>query len=233
MGDALVGADRRAPDGALVGVGGGLLERPPPGAAGDRGAHDALRVEPVEHRPEPAALAADQALLLELDVVEEERPLLVGADVRHRDRVAREAGRVHVDQAQRRQPELAVGQAAAGDHQHGVGVLDARDVGLLAVQQQPVAAALERGGEVVGVGAGVGLGDREGDLGRARRDAAQPVLLLRRRCRGGRGSSRRSPARPRSAAATCRRAEISSPTAARPDMPSPPPPHSSGRLTPR
>jgi hypothetical protein len=28
-------------------------------------------------------------------------------------------------------------------------------------------------------------------------------------------------------------AEISSPTAARPDMPSPPPPHSSGRLTPR
>ena len=28
-------------------------------------------------------------------------------------------------------------------------------------------------------------------------------------------------------------AEISSPTAARPDMPSPPPPHSSGRLMPR
>ena len=167
-----------APDGALVGVGSGLLERPAADAASHGSAHDALGVEAVEDRAEAAALAADQALLLQLDVVEEERPLLVRADVRHRDRVAGEAGRVDVDEAERRQAELTVGQAAAGHDQHRVGVLDARDVGLLAVEEQLVAAALERGGEVVRVGAGVGLGDRERDLGRARRDAAQPMVLL-------------------------------------------------------
>jgi hypothetical protein len=57
-------------------------------------------------------------------------------------------------------------------------MLDTRDVGLLPAHQEPVTAPLHGCREVVRVRARVGLGDREGDLCGARRDAAEPALLL-------------------------------------------------------
>ena len=91
----------------------------------DRCTHDALGIEAVEHHSKAPVLAPDQPLLLELDVVEEQRPLLVGSAHGHRDLLTGEPGSVDVDDRQRRQPELAVGEPRARDHEHGVGVLDA------------------------------------------------------------------------------------------------------------
>ena len=67
---------------------------------------------------------------------------LVGADVGHRDLVAGEARRVDVHDRERRQAERAVREARARDDEHRVRLLDARDVGLLAVEDEPVALAL-------------------------------------------------------------------------------------------
>ena len=135
-------------------------------------------LSPSKTGPRPPPSPPIRRSSAELHVVEEQRPLLVRAEVGHRYRVAAEARGVHVHEAQRRQPEAALRQAAARHHQHGVGVLHARDVGLLAVQHEAVAATLEGRGEVVRVGARVGLGDREGHLRRAGRDPAQPDVLL-------------------------------------------------------
>jgi hypothetical protein len=103
---------------------------------------------------------------------------VIRADVRHRDLGLAEAGRVDVDDRDRRQAERAVGVPEARHHEHSIGLLDGRDVGLLAVQQIPVAVLAHVRRQVVRVRAGVGLGDRERDLGGARTDAAQPAVLL-------------------------------------------------------
>src|SRR5687768_18085665 len=67
---------------------------------------DALRVEAVEDRSQAAVVAADQALLVELDLVEEERPLLVGALVDHRDLLRSEERRVGKECRSRWSPYL-------------------------------------------------------------------------------------------------------------------------------
>ena len=129
-------ADRLPPDPPLARVGGAPLERQATDAGGDGCPHDALGIEAVEDHPEATVLASDQSLLLELDIVEEQRPLLVGATYGHRNLLARESGSVDVDDCQRGQSERAVGEPRASDHQHGLGVLDARDEGLLAVEHE-------------------------------------------------------------------------------------------------
>ncbi len=176
--DRLVGADRRLPDLALVGVGHGLVERAQTAARERSGTGDALGVEPVEHGREPRLLAADQAVGRDLDVIEEQRPLPVGAEVGHRDRILRQPGGIGVDDADRRQPELAALAAQPRDAEDRVRVLDAGDVVLLALEQVAVAVAPQLGADLVRVRAGVGLGDRKSDPRRAGRDPAQPALLL-------------------------------------------------------
>jgi hypothetical protein len=176
-----MGADRAAPDLALARVVGGQRQRAARGAVADRGAHDPLRVEAVEDRLEPGGLAADQAVALDLDVVEEEQPLLVRARRDGRDLLALEAGGVGVDEGDDRQAERAVGLAHARDDQDRVGLLDPGDERLLAAQRVAVVGADRGRGDVVRVRAGVRLCDRKGDLGRAGADPAQPALLLLRR----------------------------------------------------
>ena len=70
------------------------------------------------------------------------------------------------------------GVLGARDDEHVVGLVDAGDVDLAAVEHPLVAVAAGGGGDVVGVGAGVGLGDRERHRAGAVADAGQPALLL-------------------------------------------------------
>ena len=129
-------------------------------------------------------------------------------------------------------PSSPLGEPRARDHEHGVGVLDAGDERLLAVEQEAAAVAPQRGGEVVRVGARAGLGDREGDFRRPRpiprsqrsfcTSVPWRVRMLPTIAGETTISSRAQPA-----------AEISSPTHDRAVIPRPPPPYSSGMLTPR
>jgi hypothetical protein len=81
-----------------------------------------------------------------------------------------------------RVPAALVGLRAAGDDEHGVGLVDARGPVLLPAQPPAAAVvgtdAVGGGGDVVGVGTGVGLGDGEADLLGAVGDAGQPLPLL-------------------------------------------------------
>ena len=89
-----------------------------------------------------------------------------------------DAGRVTVDEEQRKlSAALGVG-AGAGDDEQGVGLVGSRDVGLLSTDEVLVTVAVCGGGELMAVGPGVGFGDRERDLRRSRRHRRQPLLLL-------------------------------------------------------
>jgi hypothetical protein len=67
------------PDTSLSRVGGASLERQATDAGADRRAHDALGIEAIEYNPKTPVFAADQPLLLKLDVVKEQLPLLVSS----------------------------------------------------------------------------------------------------------------------------------------------------------
>ena len=69
--------------------------------------------------------------------------------------------------------------------EHVVGLVDAGDVDLAAVEQPLVAVAAGGRGDVVGVGAGVGLGDRERHRAGAVGDARAASAASARRCRTG------------------------------------------------
>ncbi len=77
VGDALVRADRRRPDLALLGVVGGLADRVPSDPAADRADQDPLGVQAGEYLPQTVAGDADQRVLADLDVVEEHGELIV------------------------------------------------------------------------------------------------------------------------------------------------------------
>lgn len=73
----------------------------------------------------------------------------------------------------------------AGDDEDGVGLVDAGDEGLLAVEDPLVTVLLRRGGDVVAVGAGVGLGDAESADEFTGGDTGQPALSLVGGAEGG------------------------------------------------
>ena len=100
-------------------------------------------LRPSKTGPRPPFSPPIRRSSLDLDAVEVERPLLVGADegIGITSRV--KPGGVDVDDRQRGQAERAVLEPAAGDDEHRVGVLDAGDVGLLAVEDE-AAVALAR-----------------------------------------------------------------------------------------
>ena len=179
VGHGLVRADRVLEDRALLGVRRRLGE----GVAGEPGreggGHDPLGVEAGEELHEPAVLVADQRVGGQPDVVDEDLELLLRAHDLHRDRGVRQAGGVgrHDEQAGL---ELAGPRVfRARDDQDVLGLVDAGDVDLLALEHPLVAVTAGGGGDVVGVGAGVGLGDREGHRRGAVADPGQPALLLR------------------------------------------------------
>ena len=220
---------------ALARVCGGQVERQPAGAARDRRAHDPLRVEPVEERP------SGRRSRRRSGARPGPRRRRRRASTACRARAARSgcaASRVPA----RRRPRSAAAAArdcrpssrGAGHDQDRVRILDARDERLLRRAARSVAVRAPRGGrEVVRVGAGVGLGDGERDLGRAGGDARAASVPSAPRCRAWRGCCRRSPATPRSGAASSPRPRSPPRPPPAPDMPSPPPPYCSGRLTPR
>ena len=78
MGDSLVGTNRCGPDLALLGVIGGLGDRVPADTAADGADEDALGVQPGEDLSESATRSADHGVLVDVNVVEEDRELLVG-----------------------------------------------------------------------------------------------------------------------------------------------------------
>ena len=82
---ALVLTDRHTPHHPLVRVPGRLIQRVAPNPGTERCPDDPLRVETVEDDPQPVALGADQPVRLDLDIVEEQRPLLLRSLDRGRD----------------------------------------------------------------------------------------------------------------------------------------------------
>ena len=170
---------------------------------------------------------------VDLDVVEEERPLLVGRAQRGRDVLALEPGRVDVDDEQQRQAERAVVVARARDDEDRVRLLDAGDEGLLRraarSRRSSRRAAVERlcefepaSGSVIANATFV----VPAAMPRSQRSFCSGVPCLARMLPTIAGETTiRSSEQPA--------AEISSPTAASADMPSPPPPYSSGMFTPR
>src|SRR5262249_40080941 len=100
--ESLVRANRDVPDDPFASVVGGHLERAAGSSVADRSAHYPFGVESVESRLEAAGLGADRAVSRYLDVVEKELPLLVGCAERGRDVLALQAGRVGVDNEEKR-----------------------------------------------------------------------------------------------------------------------------------
>src|SRR5918998_5143026 len=146
--DALVLPYRAAEDRALVGAAGGALHEPPPVADALGGDQDALGVHPVQYVPEPSALLADQGARRDAQVLEEE---LVGLVVDHHlpgiDREAVADGLAQIEEEDREAlgPALhLVERRGAGQEDHVVRVLDARDVDL--APGYDVVVAVTRGG---------------------------------------------------------------------------------------
>ena len=156
-----------------------LLEGVAGQAEGERRRHDALGVEPGEQLHEAAVLVADERVGGQPDVVDEDLELVLRRDDLHRDRGGLEALGVGRHDEQARLELAGPGVLGARDDEHVVGLVDAGDPDLAAVEHPAVAVAARGGGDVVGVGAGVGLGDREGHRAGAVAQAGQPLLLLR------------------------------------------------------
>jgi len=133
---------------------------------------------PVERDAQPVALAADEPIRRDGNLVEEHGERLVGDLESHRDAVHVNARRVAVDEEQRKlRAAFRVG-AGAGDDEQGIGLVGCGDERLLPGDVVLVAVAARGGGELVGVGAGVGFGDRERDLDCSRGHRGQSLLLL-------------------------------------------------------
>ena len=181
VGHALVGPDRRVPHAS----GGGVLGGAPQGVAGDADAQrrsgDPLGVQAVEHLAEARALLPHQRLGGHAHVVEVQHELLVGQQDVDGQRGADEARRVGGDHEQREQRRPVRPATAARHHHQRRGLVDPRDVVLRAAQHPAVAVARGRGGEAVGVGARVRLGDREDDLHLSVGQAREPLLAQLRR----------------------------------------------------
>src|SRR6266511_2622320 len=160
VGQTLVGTDRHVPDLALVGVGDRPGQRVAGGAVGAGRADDPLRVEPVEDLPQPVALVAEQPVGGHHHVVEEEGELLLGRGQADRDERLLQAGRVRVDDEQRQHAAVAaLVDPGLGDHHDRLALVHARGVVLGAAEAPAVALRGGDGGQPVGVGAGVRLGD--------------------------------------------------------------------------
>ena len=193
---------------------------------------DPLRVQAEEHLAQAVVLGAEQAVGRHLDVVEEEEELLLGRADLHRDERALDSGRIGVDDEQRQAAPGVLVDAGARDDEHRVGLVDAGDVGLGAAEPVDVAVARRGGREVVAVGAGVGLGDREHHLPAVGQRPGASASAARR-YRSARQLGRRSRPTPARAAADIPAPPASSLTTTSSLRPPPPPPCSSGRCTER
>lgn len=178
MGHALVGADRLPPDFALAPIPRRLAERVTPRPAAQRRRHDPLRVEAAEDRLHRLAFGADQPVGRDVDFVEGHREGVLGRPHRHRDAVAVEVRVVDLDHEERKLRAAVVAGAGVGEDQHPVGVLEPRAVDLRASEDVGLAVAPGAGGDLVGVGAGVGLGHRQREALGPRRHPRQPAHLL-------------------------------------------------------
>ena len=96
-----------------------------------------------------------------------------------------EARRVRGYDEQARLELAGLGVLGPRDDEHVLGLVDAGDVDLLALEQPLVTVAPRGGGDVVRVGAGVRLGDREGHRLGAVADARAATSASAPRCRTG------------------------------------------------
>jgi hypothetical protein len=166
-GDALVLADGPAEHHPLVAVGDGPLERDASDPDRLAGQEDALRVEAVEQVVEPPTDLADDVLVGHEGVVEGHLARHHGVAAHLRDRGDLDLRHLQVDEEQGHAVgallHLVQGRGAGEEQallrQLGLGVPD------LAAPHAVAAVHLRRpGGDVGGVGAGVGLGDAEGHV---------------------------------------------------------------------
>ena len=126
--DRLIGADRPPEDDPLARVGHGPVDEPAGVADAFRGDQDPLGVEAVEDVPEAVALFANERIIGQMQVGDEQGIGLVvdhGLDGPNLDR---RAGLAQVDQEQAHTLGLAwdvLGAGGAGQQQEQIGVLDA------------------------------------------------------------------------------------------------------------
>ena len=149
----------------------------------------------------PTMLAAGHA-----DVVEEDGELGLGLHQFGLDRRHRQPGGVRRHDEHRHRGVLAGGRiGVAADHEDRVGLVGAGGPVLGAVDQVVVAVAAGGHGQLVGVGTGVGLGDREGHGLRAGGEPRQPLLLelVRPVLGDDRAADRRGDDQHQQRAATC------------------------------
>ncbi|GAA3097056.1 hypothetical protein GCM10020254_47950 [Streptomyces goshikiensis] len=178
VGDGLVGADGLLPHLAGLRVVDGLGEGVAAHADGERGGHDALGVESGEQLEEARVLVADQRTGGQPDLVEDELELLLRRLELHFYDGAGEAGGVAVDDEQAGLEAAGPGVLGAADDEGGVGDVHAGDEDLAAGEDPLLAVAAGGGGDAVGVGARIGLGDAEGHGAAAVGEAGEPGPLL-------------------------------------------------------
>ena len=155
------------------------LERVPADARADRRAHDAFRIETDEHLSQTVVAVAEQPVHADLDVVEEERELLLGCADLDRDERSVETRRIGVDDEERETGAARFGVAAGSrDDHHRRCLVDAGDERFRAANPVGVAVTRRCRRDVVAVGTRVGLGDGEHHLGPGGH-WREPALLLR------------------------------------------------------
>ena len=160
--NALIGADGPPEDHPVARIRGGPLSKPVPVADGFGGNQNPLRVPAVDNVAEAHALLADKAIGWDLDIVEEDR---VGVMVDHQVEWLDFEFSLHAAHIHQKHGkslclifQFFVGRGAR-HQQHQVGLLDARDENLLAVDHVAVAFALGAGFEPRGIRAGIRLRD--------------------------------------------------------------------------
>ena len=155
------------------------VERQPAGADAQRGGHDPLRVEAVEQRAQPR-LGADSRSSPTSTSSKNSCHCLSAPAARSGSRCATRPGASTSTMNSERQPEAVPSASRVRATTSSASASSTpRDEHLLAADPVAAVAVGRRArGDVVRVRAGVGLGDRERDLRRARRDAAQPAVLL-------------------------------------------------------
>jgi len=133
----------------------------------------------VEDLRETGTDLADDHLGTDPHVVEEKRELPLGQHRVHRERLRHQPEGIGGHQKQRHLglPGDFVGPGAGHDHQR-LRLVDTGDVVLGARNQPVVAVPAARGGQLVAVGTGTGLGDRENHLAGAVGHTGEPALLL-------------------------------------------------------
>ena len=228
--DALVRADRRAPDDCARARTRRPCRAPARGAAvADRGAHDPLRVEPVEGAFSPPVSAPIRRSAGDLDVVEEQLPLLVRRAQRGRDVLRSSPGASVSTIKSSGRPRLPSASRARATTRIASRVLDAGDERLRAraarSRRSTRRAAVEMlcelepaSGSVIANATFVVPAAMPG----SQRSFCSARAVPRRGC------CRRSPARRRSGAASSPPPRSPRRPRPAPHMPSPPPPYSSG-----